>query len=135
MTPLGEILRDEIHRGGPIPFQEFMEAALYHPEFGYYRRLRDPFGIHGDFYTAEQLQPVFGIVIADQIRRLRDRMGAPEDFTVVELGAGRGEMAEALGEFSYVPVDLERADPGRRPGRGLFQRVLRRAAGSCGGEA
>ncbi len=106
MTPLGEILRDEIRRGGPIPFQGFMEAALYHPEFGYYRRLRDPFGIHGDFYTAEQLQPVFGIVIAEQIRRLRDRMGAPKDFTVVELGAGRGEMAAALGEFSYVPVDL-----------------------------
>ena len=106
MTPLGEILRDEIRRGGPIPFQRFMEAALYHPELGYYRRPRDPFGMHGDFYTAEQLQPVFGIVMAEQIRRLRDRMGNPEDFTVVELGAGRGEMTAALGEFSYVPVDL-----------------------------
>jgi len=42
----------------------------------------------------------------EAFRRLRDRMGAPEDFTVVELGAGRGEMAAALGEFSYVPVDL-----------------------------
>jgi len=106
MTPLAEILRDEIHRDGPIAFQRFMEAALYHPELGYYRRPRDPFGIRGDFYTAEQLQPVFGILIAERIRNLWQRMGAPEDFTVVELGAGRGEMAEALREFRYVPVDI-----------------------------
>jgi len=106
MTPLAEILRDEIQRGGPISFARFMEAALYHPEFGYYRRARDPFGIRGDFYTAEQLQPVFGILIAERIRRLRDSMGDVEGFTVVELGAGRGEMARALGELQYVPVEI-----------------------------
>jgi SAM-dependent MidA family methyltransferase len=106
MTPIGEILRDEIRRDGPIPFPRFMDAALYHPEFGYYRRPHDPFGIHGDFFTAEQLQPVFGILIAERMRRLRDSMGAPEDFTLVELGAGRTEMAAALGEFRYVPVEI-----------------------------
>ena len=106
MTPLGEILRDQIHRSGPIPFSRFMEASLYHPEFGYYRRKRDPFGVRGDFYTAEQIQPAFGILIAQRIRMLRQCMGDPEDFTVVELGAGRGEMAEALGEFRYIPLEL-----------------------------
>ncbi len=106
MTPLGEILRDEIRRDGPISFARFMDAALYHPEFGYYRRVRDPFGIRGDFYTAEQLQPVFGILIAEQIQRLRRLMGDVEEFTVVELGAGRGEMAGALSEFRYVPVEM-----------------------------
>lgn len=106
MTPLAEILRDEICREGSIPFHQFMEAALYHPEFGYYRKPGDPFGAHGDFYTAEQLQPVFGILIANRIRRLQKRMGAPPDFTVVELGAGRREMAEAFHEFRYVPVDV-----------------------------
>lgn len=107
MTPLAEILRDEIHRNGPISFHRYMEAALYHPELGYYRRPRDPFGVRGDFYTAEQLQPVFGILIAERIRNLWQRMGAPQNFTVVELGAGRGEMAEALREFRYLPVDVE----------------------------
>lgn len=114
MTPLAEILRDEIHRDGPISFHRFMEAALYHPELGYYRQPRDPFGISGDFYTAEQLQPVFGILMAERIRNLWQRMGAPEDFTVVELGAGRGEMAEALREFRYLPVDI---GAGALPGR------------------
>jgi SAM-dependent MidA family methyltransferase len=106
MTPLGEILRDEIRRRGPIPFHRFMEAAPYHPEFGYYRRSGDPFGAGGDYYTAEQLQPVFGILIAERIRNLWRRMGSPEDFAVVELGAGRAEMTEALREFRYIPIDV-----------------------------
>jgi len=107
MTPLGELLAEEIRARGPIPFRRFMEAALYHPQYGYYRRPRDPFGKQGDFFTAEQMQPVFGILMAARIRQLRQEMGNPSEFTVVELGAGRGEMAEAFSEWRYVPVDLD----------------------------
>jgi SAM-dependent MidA family methyltransferase len=106
VTPLAEELRDEIERHGPITFHDFMQAALYHPEYGYYRRSTDPFGKYGDFYTAEQLQPVFGTLVAARVRQLYEEMGAPPDFTVVELGAGRREMAEAFSEWRYVPVDL-----------------------------
>lgn len=106
MTPLTEILRDRIRRDGPISFRHFMKAALYHPVHGYYRRPRDPFGKYGDFYTAEQIQPVFGILIATRIRSLFEEMGAPPNFTVVELGAGRREMADAFSEWRYIPVDL-----------------------------
>lgn len=106
MSPLTEMLRDEIRRAGPISFRRFMEAALYDPVHGYYRRARDPFGKQGDFYTAEQIQPVFGILMAARIRSLYQTMGAPPDFTVVELGAGRREMAAAFSEWRYVPVDL-----------------------------
>jgi len=106
VSPLTEILRDEIRRDGPISFRRFMEAALYDPVHGYYRRARDPFGKQGDFYTAEQIQPVFGILMAARIRSLCQAMGAPPDFTVVELGAGRCEMAAAFSEWPYIPVDL-----------------------------
>ena len=106
MSPLTETLRDEIRRAGPLSFRRFMEAALYDPVHGYYRRARDPFGKQGDFYTAEQIQPVFGILMAARIRALNQEMGAPPDFTVVELGAGRGEMAAAFSEWRYIPVDL-----------------------------
>jgi SAM-dependent MidA family methyltransferase len=106
VSPLTEMLRDEIRRDGPISFRRFMEAALYEPVQGYYRRARDPFGKRGDFYTAEQIQPVFGILMAARIRSLYREMGAPADFTVVELGAGRGEMAAAFSAWRYVPVDL-----------------------------
>jgi len=105
VTPLEVLLRERIAQSGPISFRDFMEAALYHPEFGYYRKPRDPFGKSGDFYTAEQLQPVFGILIAARIRRMFGAMGSPTDFTVVELGAGRGEMAAALSEWRYIPVE------------------------------
>ncbi len=106
MSPLTEVLRDEIRHAGPISFRRFMEAALYDPVYGYYRRSCDPFGKQGDFYTAEQMQPVFGILAAARIRALYGAMGSPADFTVVEPGAGRREMAPAFSEWRYVPVDL-----------------------------
>jgi len=108
MTPAAERLAAEIRAAGPISFRRFMEVALYDTDFGYYRRPgdRDPFGKSGDFFTAEQLQPVFGILIAARIRQLYEQMGEPEDFAVVELGAGRGEMAGALSAWRYVPIDV-----------------------------
>jgi SAM-dependent MidA family methyltransferase len=58
------------------------------PRFGYYRRAdRDPFGKDGDFFTAEQLQPVFGILIAAGSGRCSGN-GRAADFTVVELAPG-----------------------------------------------
>ena len=107
MTPASELLAAEIRRIGPIPFRRFMEVALYHPECGYYRRALDPFGKHGDFFTAEQIQPVFGVLMAARVRHLYHQMGSPRDFTVVEVGAGRREMADAFAEWNYLPVDID----------------------------
>ncbi|MEK7403799.1 MAG: SAM-dependent methyltransferase [Acidobacteriota bacterium] len=107
MTPVASVLREEIARDGPISFHRFMDLALYHPRHGYYRRGRDPFGRAGDYYTAEQLQPVFGRLMAARIRALFEELGAPREFTVVELGAGRAEMAEALAGFRYLPVEVD----------------------------
>ncbi len=84
-----------------------MRLALYHAEYGYYRKSRDPFGRLGDYYTAEQMQPVFGLLVAARIRRLYEDLGRPREFTIVELGAGRGEMAEAFSEWRYIPVEVE----------------------------
>jgi len=80
-----------------------MDVALYQPECGFYRAGRDPFGRAGDYYTAEQIQPVFGILVAARVRQLHEELGEPADFTVVELGAGRGEMAEAFSRYRYCP--------------------------------
>jgi SAM-dependent MidA family methyltransferase len=107
VTPAAEILAAEIEGSGPISFRRFMEVALYHPEHGYYRRPRDPFGAQGDFFTAEQLQPVFGILIAARIRQIYRAMGEPPEFTVVELGAGRREMTPHLAEWRYLPIDID----------------------------
>ena len=83
------MLRDEIRRDGPDFVPPLHASGALRSGHGYYRRARDPFGKQGDFYTAEQIQPVFGILMAARIRALYREMGAPADFTVVELGAGR----------------------------------------------
>jgi SAM-dependent MidA family methyltransferase len=114
MTPVAELLAEEIRREGPISFSRFMQAALYDPEHGYYRGARDPFGKGGDFFTAEQIQPVFGILMAARVRQLFRAMHELPGFTVVELGAGRREMAEAFSEWRYVPVDLDSGELPRR---------------------
>lgn len=106
MTAAGAALAAEIRASGPVSFRRFMEVALYGAGHGYYRRARDPFGKEGDFYTAEQVQPVFGILMAARIRQMFVEMGEPENFVVVELGAGRREMAEAFSEWTYVPIDF-----------------------------
>ena len=111
MSPLARLIAEEIRQSGPIPFRRFMELALYHPEYGYYRRPADPFGTGGDFFTNSQLQPVFGRLIAQQIAAWRDEMGSAENFTVVELGAGRGEtgaeVRRLLPDVRYIEVDIE----------------------------
>ncbi len=119
MTPAGELLAAEIERVGTLSFHRFMQVALYHPAHGYYRRAREPFGKAGDYFTAEQVQPVYGTLVAARVRQLWEQMGRPENFTVVEPGAGRREMAGAFAEWRYVPVEI---DSGGLPAR--FQGVV-----------
>lgn len=87
-----------------MTFARFMELALYHPQFGYYRS-RDRFGAAGDFYTAEQLQPVFGELLAAHVDTLSRTRGAPQPYSVLELGAGRGDLRHALAPWNYHPFD------------------------------
>ncbi|MDE0262968.1 MAG: SAM-dependent methyltransferase [Bryobacterales bacterium] len=106
---LAQIIADEIRADGPIPFRRFMELALYHPRLGYYAGRRDPFGTGGDFYTNAQLQPVFGRLLAQQIERWRRELGCPEDFSVLELGPGRGEtetqVRKSIQDIDWIGVD------------------------------
>ena len=82
--------------GTSVYFDRFMKWALYHPETGYYRQPPEAIlGKHGDFFTASQLQPVFGALIASLL---------PEE-PILELGAGREEMRAALFPREYRSVN------------------------------
>lgn len=76
-----------------------MEQALYHPQYGYYRRGAQVFGKAGDFYTAAQLQPVYG----NLIRHILENLTA--DRTILDLGAGGRDMAGAFAGWSYQAID------------------------------
>jgi len=73
-------------------FRDFMESALYDPERGYYST-RVP---TEDFYTAPELHPAFGAVLADHLAALlrAARAARPgERLRLVEAGAGNGTLA------------------------------------------
>ena len=60
---LSERLAERIRREGPISFRDFMEAALYDPEGGYYAR-RAAIGHGGDFVTSPSMSPLFARAVA-----------------------------------------------------------------------
>jgi len=74
---------------GAMPFDRFMELALYHPAVGYYRsgRTRIGYADGTDFLTASTSGPVFGeLVAAAGASLVRAHGGAPGDFVFVEIG-------------------------------------------------
>ena len=91
--PLTDILRERIARSGPIPFRDFMDAALYHPGHGYYASGRARLGRGGDFFTSVSVGPLFGALLARQFAEMWTRLGEPAEFAIVEQGAHRGEFA------------------------------------------
>jgi SAM-dependent MidA family methyltransferase len=103
-----ERLREEIARRGALPFSRFQRIALYAPGCGYYRT-RDPFGAAGDYYTAAQLTPAFGLMA----RALIEWTGERE---VTEPGAGRGALREALPDFTYRAIEIGQRWPHRMQG-------------------
>jgi SAM-dependent MidA family methyltransferase len=83
----------EIAANGPISFARFMGQALYHPEFGYYVSPERRPGRGGDFLTAPETHPFFGLTIARQLVEMWERLGRPEPFGVREYGSGIGGLA------------------------------------------
>jgi SAM-dependent MidA family methyltransferase len=109
-----ERIKETIRSRGRITFAEFMRMALYEPGLGYYMTAPDRFhgtdgtgqsvglsrsGREGDYFTAPELHPLFGQMVGRQVIEMIDRLqrAAPlDEITVIEMGAGRGLMAEDI---------------------------------------
>ncbi|MEN8212814.1 MAG: SAM-dependent methyltransferase [Pseudomonadota bacterium] len=91
---LQELICEEIgQQGGAIPFDRYMELALYAPGLGYYTAGLRKFGAQGDFVTAPEISPLFSRALAHQVRQLFERCGGGD---VLEFGAGSGRLAVDL---------------------------------------
>lgn len=82
---------ERIRREGPIPFEEFMELALYTPGAGYYECGDGRIGRRGDFLTSVAIGPLFGMLVAEGFRT--DISGRDEPREWVEAGADNGALA------------------------------------------
>ena len=92
-------IADRIRAKGRITFAEYMAACLYEPGLGYYTSPGRKVGTAGDFYTSITVHASFGRVIAREIAAMWQSMGCPEEFTVVEAGAGHGRLACDVMDF------------------------------------
>jgi SAM-dependent MidA family methyltransferase len=96
-----EELRQRIREQGPLPFSDYMEEVLRF----YYASQRNPIGTEGDFYTAPDLDPIFGRLLAKQFQQWASEF---DNFTVVELGAGKGLLARDIlrhARFEYLILE------------------------------
>jgi len=120
---LGDRLQRLIEASGPISVADYMALANAH-----YYASRDPFGRGGDFTTAPEISQMFGELVGLCLADAWDRAGRPAGAHYVELGPGRGTLAEdALRAMRAAglepPVELVETSPLLR--RAQAQRVPR----------
>lgn len=120
---MSEVLRNLLQYGD-LAFRDFVEVALYHPDFGYYSRSENPVGKGADYVTAPTLSPVFSFALSNLVRELvRRSEGAL--CSIVDIGCGDGGLIEALARcplavdsqvrFFGVDRELGRAAPDDSP--------------------
>lgn len=78
----------EVRVAGQITFARFMELALY-SENGYYSARESA---TSDYSTSPQVHPAFGSLIAKNLIYMWEKLGSPDQFSVVEIGAGDGTL-------------------------------------------
>ncbi len=90
--------------GGALPFDQYMESALYAPGLGYYTAGARKFGEAGDFITAPESSPLFAGCLAHQCQQVLEQLHGG---SLLEVGAGSGIMAAdlllALERLSMLP--------------------------------
>lgn len=134
---LETLIRKEVAAaGGQIPFDRFMDLALYAPGLGYYVAGSAKLGPAGDFVTAPEVSPLFGACVAAQAAEALVRLGGGD---ILELGPGSGALAvQVLGRLQALGVLPERylmiepsPDLRERQGRAIEEGLCASLAGLC----
>ncbi len=104
---LRDRLLAQISAVGPMSVADYMRAALYDPDYGYYVS-QSPIGAPqktgGDFVTAPEISQMFGELLGLWSVQSWADAGAPSEIVFGELGPGRGVlMADALWACRVAP--------------------------------
>ena len=99
---VGRQSKDEAEPGGQraadaggagfLPWSAAMEQALYSPD-GFYRTQGGP---AAHFRTSVHASPLFAGAIVQLLRETDDALDRPDDLTLLDVGAGRGELLETV---------------------------------------
>jgi SAM-dependent MidA family methyltransferase len=108
---LKQRIRDEIAESGPMPFERFMELALYDGE-GFFGGGTIRSERAGDFLTSPEVTSLFGETLARFVETERERIGEP--FEVVEVAAGSGSLLRPLLDQIQVDACVVETSPAAR---------------------
>ncbi|MCH2037591.1 MAG: SAM-dependent methyltransferase [Rickettsiales bacterium] len=89
------IIREYIRYHGAISVDQFMEFALFHPEYGYYIT-QNPIGTNGDFTTAPEVSQFFGELMGVWLGFYWQEIGSPVEVKLIEVGPGQGTLMSDL---------------------------------------
>ena len=92
--PLEALIKAQIKKQGPLTISEYMQLALYHPQYGYYM-VRDPLGQQGDFTTAPEISQIFGELLGAWVADAWEKLGSPT-LHLIEIGPGRGSLMQDI---------------------------------------
>ena len=104
--PMLDVLRKSL-KDSDLPFRDFVELVLYHPEFGYYARAESPVGKEGDYVTSPVLSPVFAYALGNLCREFMSRSGDGV-LQVVDIGCGDGGLIRALAGEKQFTTEAQR---------------------------
>ncbi len=86
---LETLIEQEIHEKGPLSQSRFMELALHHPLYGYYRSQE---AVGHDFTTSPEISQVFGELIGAWAIDYYVKLKQPQTVSLIELGPGKGTL-------------------------------------------
>jgi len=92
-----EIALEIASHGGYLPFSRYMEMALYQAGSGYYSAGAHKLGSGGDFTTAPEISPFFGMALTNAILAVLEAYRSQGKATrILEFGAGTGKLAASI---------------------------------------
>lgn len=82
-----------------ITFSQYMDLCLFDRDYGYYNSKKTIIGNEGDFYTSASLSSDLGELLAVQLYQFWEILDKPDNFKLVEMGAGNGNLSADILSF------------------------------------